>query len=98
MTTDARIVSIDRLDLGFAPFRWRFAEERCDDIAAYFAERRRATPELWNGRMLLMRDLAIAGGTLRGVFFETGFADFLAWRGWNFPDTTVVNCFSMGAV
>src|SRR5258707_12848281 len=95
MTTDARIVSIDRLDLGFAPYRWRFAEERRDDIAAYFAERRRSTPELWNGRGLLMRDLAIADGTLRGVFFEAGFADFMAWRDWNCPDPTGAHTFSM---
>jgi 8-oxo-dGTP pyrophosphatase MutT (NUDIX family) len=95
---DPHIIAIDRLDLGFAPFRWRFAEERRDDIAAYFAQRRKATPALWNGRMLLMRDFAIAQGALRGVFFEAGFADFMAWRDWNSPDTTVVNCFSMGAL
>ena len=88
---DAQIVPVDRLDLGFAPYRWRFAEERRDDIAAHFAARRKATPALWNGRMLLMRDLMIANGTLRGVFFETGFADFMAWRDWNCPDQSVAN-------
>ena len=95
---DAQIVPVDRLDLGFAPYRWRFAEERRDDIAAHFAARRKATPALWNGRMLLMRDVMIANGTLRGVFFETGFADFMAWRDWNCPDQSVANCFSMGAL
>jgi 8-oxo-dGTP pyrophosphatase MutT (NUDIX family) len=96
--SDVRIVSVDRLDLGFAPYRWRFAEARRHDIEAYFAERRKSTPELWNGRILLMRDLAIADGALRGACFETGFADFMAWRDWNFPDPSVVNCFSMGAL
>jgi 8-oxo-dGTP pyrophosphatase MutT (NUDIX family) len=95
---DVRIVSVDRLDLGFAPYRWRFAEAHRDDIAAHFAERRKSTPQLWNGRVLLMRDFAIADGTLRGVFFEVGFADFMAWRDWNCPDSSVVNCFSMGAL
>jgi len=97
---DAHIVPVDRLDLGLAPYRWRFAEDRGDDIAAHFAKRRKATPQLWNGRVLLMRDLAIQNGTLRGVFFEAGFAEFMAWRDWNCPgpDANVVNCFSMGAL
>lgn len=89
---------IDRFEVGFAPFRWPFAETRRDDIAAHFAASRQETPQLWNGRVLLMRDFAIGGGALRGSYFETGFADFLAWRDWNFPDPAVVNCFPMGAL
>jgi hypothetical protein len=93
-----RIVPIDRLDVGVAPFRWPFADARRDDIAAHFEARRRETPQIWNGRILLMRDFAIAGGALHGLYFETGFADFLAWRDWDFPDPAVVNCFPMGAL
>jgi hypothetical protein len=95
---DTYIVPVDHLDVGVAPFRWSFAEARRDDIAAYFAARRRLTPQLWNGRVLLMRDFAIVNGTLRGTYFEVGFADFMAWRDWDFPDPAVVNCFSMGAL
>ena len=95
---DTYIIQVDRLEVGFAPFRWRFAEARCDDIAAHFAARHRATPQLCNGRVLLMRDFAIADGILRGMYFEAGFAEFLAWRDWNFPDPAVVNCFAMGAL
>jgi 8-oxo-dGTP pyrophosphatase MutT (NUDIX family) len=96
--SDIRIVPVDRLDLGIAPFEWRFAAARRNEIAAHFAARRRATPQLWNGRVLLLRGFAIADGALRGAYFETGFADFMAWRDWNFPDPAVVNCFSMGAL
>ena len=95
---DTHIVPVDRFDVGFAPFRWRFAQARSDDIAAHFAARRQATPQLWNGRVLLMRDFAVRDGTLRGMYFEAGFAEFLAWRDWNFPDPAVVNCFAMGAL
>jgi 8-oxo-dGTP pyrophosphatase MutT (NUDIX family) len=95
---DTQIVPVDRLDVGFAPFRWRFAEARRDDITAHFATLRQSTPQLWNGRVLLMRDLAIANGTLRGTYFEAGFADFMAWRDWKFPDPAIVNCFAMGAL
>jgi 8-oxo-dGTP pyrophosphatase MutT (NUDIX family) len=94
----ARIVPIDRLNVGVAPFRWPFAEARRNDIAAHFEARRVTTPQLWNGRVLLMRDFAVAGGMLSGLYFETGFADFLAWRDWDFPDPAVVNCFPMGAL
>jgi len=95
---DAPIVPLDRLDLGYVPHRWQFAQARRDDIAAHFAMRRAAVPTLWNGRVLLMRDHAIADGTLRGAFFETDFADFMAWRDWDCPDRNVVNCFAMGAL
>jgi len=96
--SDPSIVPVNRLDVGFSPFRWQFAEARCDDIAAHFAARRQATPQLWNGRVLLMRDFAIDDGALRGMYFEVAFADFLAWRDWNFPDPAIVNCFAMGAL
>jgi 8-oxo-dGTP pyrophosphatase MutT (NUDIX family) len=97
---DAHIVPFDRLDLVLAPYRWRFAEDRRHDIEAHFVARRKITPQLWNGRVLMMRDLAIADGTLHGAFFEAGFADFMAWRDWDCPgpDANVVNCFSMGAL
>jgi hypothetical protein len=92
------IVPIDRLDVSYTPYQWPFAAARSGDIAAHFEARRQATPQLWNGRILLMRDFAIADGALRGSYFETGFADFLAWRDWDFPDPSVVNCFAMGAL
>jgi len=80
------------------PRRWRFAEEHAREIAAHFAERRRNSSYLWNGRLLLMSDYAIDGGVLRGRFFETDYANFIAWRDWDFPDPSVTNCFAMGAV
>jgi 8-oxo-dGTP pyrophosphatase MutT (NUDIX family) len=91
-------VIINRLELGIMPHRWPFAEARREEIDVYFAARRRAVPDLWNGRVLLMNEVAVAGDLLRGTFFETGFADFMAWRDWGFPDRSVVNCFGMAAL
>ena len=91
-------VAIDRLELGIAPYLWPFAQARRLEIDAHFATLRQSLPDLWNGRVLLMKDAAVAGGVLRGTFFETGFADFMAWRDWGFPDPSVVNCFAMGAL
>jgi 8-oxo-dGTP pyrophosphatase MutT (NUDIX family) len=92
------VVPVDRLALTVAPFRWPFAEEKRAEIAAHFAARQRVLPQIWNGRVLMMHACTLGTGTLAGAFFETGYADFLAWRDWGFPDDTVVNCFSMGAL
>jgi 8-oxo-dGTP pyrophosphatase MutT (NUDIX family) len=91
-------IAIDGLELDIAPHAWPFAQERRNEIADHFTALRRSKPELWNGRVLLMKDAAIADGVLRGTYFETGFADFMAWRDWGFPDRAVHNCFSMGAL
>jgi 8-oxo-dGTP pyrophosphatase MutT (NUDIX family) len=96
--TKPRAVAIDRLDLGVASYTWPFAQTRREEIDAHFAALRRSKPDLWNGRVLLMKDAAVGGGALRGTYFETGFADFMAWRDWGFPDPAVVNCFAMGAL
>ncbi|MBV9969105.1 MAG: NUDIX hydrolase [Xanthobacteraceae bacterium] len=91
-------IAIDRLELGVAPYAWPFARDNRGEIDEHFAALCRAKPGLWNGRVLLLKEAAIDDGVLRGAYFETGFADFLAWRDWGFPDRAVRNCFSMGAL
>jgi len=92
------IVLIDHIDFAFLPRRWTFAEQRRGDIEAHFAARRRETPALWNGRVLLLSDWSLERAHLQGTFFETDFASFIAWRDWDAPDPTVTNCFAMGAL
>jgi 8-oxo-dGTP pyrophosphatase MutT (NUDIX family) len=96
--SESSIVAIDELELSFAPQAWSFADQRRVEIDAYFASRRRKTPELWNGRVLLLSRCVLGERRLSGSFFETDFASFLAWREWGCPDRTVVNCFGMGAL
>lgn len=86
------------LDLEVEDWCWPFAERRRDEIDAYFARQRDANPALWNGRVLLAREPRFHGETFSARYFETGFASFLAWRDWGFPDTDVVNAFGMGAL
>lgn len=87
-----------RLDLRVTPWRWPFADERRRDIDAHFAELRRETPQLWNGRVLLGREPRFVEDTFRADYFETDFASFIAWRDWGFPDAAVFNGFGMGAL
>ena len=99
----SRILEVAELDLRLAPFDWPFASERAGEIEAHWEERSRAQPSLFNGRILLMSWHAFetrADGkiVLRGAYFETDFAAFLAWRDFGFPDASVCNCFSMAAL
>jgi 8-oxo-dGTP pyrophosphatase MutT (NUDIX family) len=92
------VVGIERLELGFEPRPWPFAEARRADIDVHFADLRRAKPALWNGQVLLLGRHEVAGGVLRGSFFETDFASFIAWRDWGLPDAAAINCFALGAL
>jgi hypothetical protein len=89
---------VTTLDLAVKPWSWPFAQARRVDIHAYFAEKQREKPELWNGRVLLGREPIFSGGRFSASYFETDFASFLAWRDWGFPDKDVFNGFGMGAL
>jgi hypothetical protein len=96
--TDIPIVRVERLDTRFAPRPWPFADARRADIDRHFAALKSAQPALWNGRVLLLHDYAVEGTVFRGAYLETDFASFIAWRDWDFPDRTIKNCFSLGAL
>jgi 8-oxo-dGTP pyrophosphatase MutT (NUDIX family) len=84
---------VSELDLRLKPQPWAFADEQRAEIDAHFARRLREKPKLWDGRILLGRN-----PVFRADYFETGFAGFLAWLDWGFPDRGVFNGFGMGAL
>jgi 8-oxo-dGTP pyrophosphatase MutT (NUDIX family) len=92
------VVSLDRLDLRYTSGPWPFAEVRRAEIDAHFTGLCRDNPHLWNGRVLLLSDFAVEGAVLRGSYFQTDFASFLAWRDWGFPDPSIRNCFAQAAL
>ena len=96
--TEAVIHRVTRLDLRVEPWAWPFVAQRGPEIAAHFAEKQREKPALWNGRILLGRDARFAGGHVSASYFETDFANMLAWRDWGYPDNTIFNGFGMGAL
>ncbi len=55
-------------------------------------------PALWNGRVLLLYDYALADGVFRGRYLETDYASFAAWRHWGRPEAAVSDCFGAGAI
>ena len=96
--TDVVIHRVKTLDLGVQQWSWPFAIERRAEIDAHFESRQREKPKLWNGRVLIGRNPALAGEHFSAGYFETDFASFLAWRDWAFPDRNVFNGFGMGAL
>ena len=91
------------LDFTFEASRWAFAERRADAIAAHWARLRKAKPMLFNGRVLLLGPRTLESGEdgvlrLKGAFFATDYADFLAWEEFGDPDEPIDNCFSMAAL
>jgi 8-oxo-dGTP pyrophosphatase MutT (NUDIX family) len=95
---DIPIIPVTRLELRFEAVAWPFAVERRAEIDAHFAKLRVEKPEMWNGRVLLLRCGGITDGTLAGAYLETDFASFIAWRDWGFPDKSIRNCFPMAAL
>ena len=95
---DIPIILLTRLDLRFEPAPWPFADQRRAEIDAYFAKLRVERPEMWNGRVLLLRRGEISDGVLSGAYSEVDFASFIAWRDWGFPDKAIRNCFAMAAL
>ena len=103
LSEPARLLEVAELDLAFEPARWAFAERHAASIAAHWARLRKTKPALFNGRVLLLGRRAIESRPdgalkLRGAYFETDYADFLAWREFGYPGEPVDNCFSMAAL
>jgi 8-oxo-dGTP pyrophosphatase MutT (NUDIX family) len=92
------VVRLARAELRFAPRPWPFAQERRAEIDAHFAGLQRERPHAFNGRVLMLHEFAVDDGVLRGGYFETDFASFIAWRDWGWPDLSVRNCFGQAAL
>lgn len=98
MIATPRLFHVDRLELAFAPRPWAFAEERKQEIAAFFAALQQRKPAIWNGRVLLLYRQVVSEGVFRGAYLETDYASFAAWRVWGMPPVGVHDCFGAAAV
>jgi hypothetical protein len=100
LSSAVRIVDVAELDFAFAPRPWRFAQTHSAAIAAHWARLCKEKPDAYNGRVLLIGRYALARRTdgklkLEGDYFETNYADFVAWRAIGDTDEPVVNGFAM---
>jgi 8-oxo-dGTP pyrophosphatase MutT (NUDIX family) len=103
LSEQPHLLEIGELDLRFKPSRWEFTERQAGSIAAHWGRLTKAKPSLFNGRVLLLGRRVIETRRdgvlkLKGVYFETDYADFLAWGAFGHPGEPVDNCFSMAAL
>jgi hypothetical protein len=103
LSEQAHLLEVGELDLRFKPSRWEFAERQAAGIAAHWGRLTKAKPSLFNGRILLLGQRVIETRPdgvlkLKGVYFETDYADFVAWAAFGHPGEPVENCFAMAAL
>jgi 8-oxo-dGTP pyrophosphatase MutT (NUDIX family) len=87
-----------RIDARCEPHDWRWAAENRAAVSANWSEKTAGKPQLFNGRVLLIKRYEEQGDTVRSSYFETDFADFLAWRDLGYPDPNVANGFASAAL
>jgi hypothetical protein len=98
VSADVVVTRVAHLSARCEPYEWPWARDNEAAIRANWAECIRDKPRMFNGRVLLVRDLGIGQETCRTTYFETDFAAFLAWRDLGYPDRSVTNGFAMGAL
>jgi 8-oxo-dGTP pyrophosphatase MutT (NUDIX family) len=103
LSEPTHILQVAELDLVFEHSPWAFAERRAASVAAHWARLTKAKPTLFNGRVLLLGRRVIetrpdGALKLKGVYFETDYADFVAWQDFGYPGEPIDNCFSMAAL
>jgi 8-oxo-dGTP pyrophosphatase MutT (NUDIX family) len=94
------IYEVDRIICRRVDYAWPYERDNAAAIQRHWAMRRRETPSIYDGRVLLACRVETdeACSTLRMDMFETGFSAFLACRDAGWPDRSAFNCFSMPAV
>ena len=98
MKREIIISPVARIEAACAPSHWAWAEGNRAAIAAHWTAQVAEKPKTFNGRVLLVSDMAVEDGVCRATYFETDFADFIAWRNLGYPDSSIANGFAMGAL
>ena len=75
-----RVVRVARCDLQVRPEAWPLAAAHRAAITANWAERSRANPAIFNGRVFVTRDYALEADRFSGWCSATDFASFIYWR------------------
>lgn len=98
MTSDILITRVSRVEAKSVPMKWEWAEANRTFIETNWKRRTADTPKMFNGRVLLLNDLKFEQDLCRNTYFETDYADFIAWIDRGYPDKSIANGFAMGAL
>jgi 8-oxo-dGTP pyrophosphatase MutT (NUDIX family) len=78
---------------------WWFAERHAEEIAAHWRAAAAKNPALFNGRVLIARELLVEDGIVRATYVEIDYSVLLYWRSLGFPSLGgAANCFGAGVV
>ncbi|TDR85176.1 NUDIX hydrolase [Enterovirga rhinocerotis] len=94
----SRLVRTGGVEARLAAHRWIWAEDNAATIAAHWRERVEARPALFNGRVLMLAALCVEEDTATARFFETDYANLIAWLDLGRPGEPAWNGFGMGAL
>ncbi|MCG7391651.1 NUDIX hydrolase [Microvirga sp. ACRRW] len=92
------IKRVSRVEAKCVPAEWPWAERNRSLIEGNWARRIADKPKMFNGRVLLLSNLEFEQDLCRNTYFETDYADFLAWIDSGYPDKSIANGFAMGAL
>lgn len=98
MSDPARIRRVARVEAACRPFDWAWAAQNRDLIQRNWKRRTADRPKMFNGRVLLLQNVAFEGDLCRNTYFEVDYADFLGWIDSGYPDRSIANGFAMGAM
>lgn len=86
---DQRVCHVGSCSLIANAADWPLAATHSDAIVQHWQKSGAASPSFFNGRILRLREMAIANAALTARFLETDFISFLYWRETDEPDAGV---------
>ena len=98
MIRELRIRRVSRVEATCRPKDWDWPRRNRAFVEDNWARRTAGKPQMFNGRVLLLQDVAFDRDVCRNVYFEVDYADFVAWIDQGYPDPEIANGFAMGAL
>jgi 8-oxo-dGTP pyrophosphatase MutT (NUDIX family) len=95
---EIEIRRVSRVEACCRPFDWTWPQQNRAFIAENWKRRTAGKPQMFNGRVLMLQDVAFERDLCRNTYFEVDYADFVAWIDKGEPDPAIANGFAMGAL
>jgi 8-oxo-dGTP pyrophosphatase MutT (NUDIX family) len=95
---EIEIRRVSRVEACCRPFDWRWPQQNRAFVEENWKRRTAGKPLMFNGRVLLLQDVAFEQDLCRNTYFEVDYADFVAWIDKSYPDPAIANGFAMGAL
>jgi 8-oxo-dGTP pyrophosphatase MutT (NUDIX family) len=95
---EIEIRRVSRVEACCRPFDWQWPQQNRAFVEEHWTRRTAGKPLMFNGRVLLLQDVAFEQDLCRNTYFEVDYADFVAWIDKGYPDPAIANGFAMGAL